>query len=211
MPTKDGCIQGAPFLSRRDTVVNLDFSLPSKIANRTVSKVGTEGNGRPVTNDGQSIGINSTSTPLSDQPYNWGLANNPLLFACRPFEFNIAITDQQSLLDVLVETKKVLQEGSQHESIVNRLPLCVEISLQTAEGGSMILEFWTLSIRTDQTNAPQRANQVIYNRMSLLLKSLLSVTRVTPAYRVSRLKRSDSYDIYYRIYKGDPQTNQLGK
>lgn len=124
--------------------------------------------------------------------------------------FNIAITDQQSLLDVLVETKKVLQEGSQHESIVNRLPLCVEISLQTAEGGSMILEFWTLSIRTDQTNAPQRANQVIYNRMSLLLKSLLSVTRVTPAYRVSRLKRSDSYDIYYRIYKGDPQTNQLG-
>uniref|UniRef100_A0AAG5DDG6 Autophagy-related protein 13 n=1 Tax=Anopheles atroparvus TaxID=41427 RepID=A0AAG5DDG6_ANOAO len=124
--------------------------------------------------------------------------------------FNIAITDQQSLLDVLVETKKVLQEGGQHESIVSRLPLCVEISLQTAEGGSMILEFWTLSIRTDQTNAPQRANQVIYNRMSLLLKSLLSVTRVTPAYRVSRLKRSDSYDIYYRIYKGDPQTSLLG-
>ena len=42
----------------------------------------------------------------------------------------------------------------------------------------MILECWTLSIRTDQTNAPQRANQVIYNRMSLLLKSLLSVTVV---------------------------------
>uniref|UniRef100_A0A182TC01 Autophagy-related protein 13 n=1 Tax=Anopheles maculatus TaxID=74869 RepID=A0A182TC01_9DIPT len=123
--------------------------------------------------------------------------------------FNISITDQQSILDVLVETKKVLQDGGQHESITTRLPLCVEISLQTAEGGSMILEFWTLSIRTDQTNAPQRANQVIYNRMSLLLKSLLSVTRVTPAYRVSRMKRTDSYDIYYRIYKGEPQTNLL--
>ncbi|XP_053676939.1 autophagy-related protein 13 homolog [Anopheles nili] len=124
--------------------------------------------------------------------------------------FNIAITDQQSIFDVLIETKKILQEGVQHESIVSRLPLCVEISLQTAEGGSMILEFWTLSIKPDQTNAPQRANQVIYNRMSLLLKSLLSVTRVTPAYRVSRLKRSDSYDIYYRIYKGDSQTHLLG-
>uniref|UniRef100_A0A2M4BKK7 Autophagy-related protein 13 n=1 Tax=Anopheles marajoara TaxID=58244 RepID=A0A2M4BKK7_9DIPT len=120
--------------------------------------------------------------------------------------FNIAITDQP---DVLVDTKKALQ-GSQHESIVSRLPLCVEISLQTAEGGSMILEVWSLSIRTDQTNAPQRATNVIYNRMGLLLKSLLSVTRVTPAYRVSRLKRSDSYDIYYRIYIGDPQTHQLG-
>ncbi|XP_050074453.1 autophagy-related protein 13 homolog [Anopheles maculipalpis] len=125
--------------------------------------------------------------------------------------FNISITDQQSILDVLVETKKILQDGGQHESITTRLPLCVEISLQTAEGGSMILEFWTLSIRTDQTNAPQRANQVIYNRMSLLLKSLLSVTRVTPAYRVSRMKRTDSYDIYYRIYKGEPQTNLLGE
>uniref|UniRef100_A0A182MF57 Autophagy-related protein 13 n=1 Tax=Anopheles culicifacies TaxID=139723 RepID=A0A182MF57_9DIPT len=125
------------------------------------------------------------------------------------YVFNISITDQQSILDVLVETKKILQDGGQHESIVTRLPLCVEISLQTAEGGSMILEFWTLSIRTDQTNAPQRANQVIYNRMSLLLKSLLSVTRVTPAYRVSRMKRTDSYDIYYRIYKGEPQTNLL--
>uniref|UniRef100_A0A182KFH5 Autophagy-related protein 13 n=1 Tax=Anopheles christyi TaxID=43041 RepID=A0A182KFH5_9DIPT len=123
--------------------------------------------------------------------------------------FNISITDQQSILDVLVETKKILADGGQHESIITRLPLCVEISLQTAEGGSMILEFWTLSIRTDQTNAPQRANQVIYNRMSLLLKSLLSVTRVTPAYRVSRMKRVDSYDIYYRIYKGEPQTNLL--
>ncbi|XP_052894476.1 autophagy-related protein 13 homolog [Anopheles moucheti] len=124
--------------------------------------------------------------------------------------FNISITDQQSILDVLVETKKILQDGGPHESIITRLPLCVEISLHTAEGGSMILEFWTLSIRTDQTNAPQRANQVIYNRMSLLLKSLLSVTRVTPAYRVSRMKRTDSYDIYYRIYKGEPQTNLLG-
>ncbi|EAA10737.4 AGAP005715-PA [Anopheles gambiae str. PEST] len=124
--------------------------------------------------------------------------------------FNISITDQQSILDVLVETKKILADGGQHESIITRLPLCVEISLQTAEGGSMILECWTLSIRTDQTNAPQRANQVIYNRMSLLLKSLLSVTRVTPAYRVSRIKRADSYDIYYRIYTGEPQTNQLG-
>lgn len=120
--------------------------------------------------------------------------------------FNIAIVDQP---DVLAETKKVLQI-SQHESIVPRLPLCVEISLQTVEGDNMILEVWSLAIQKDQCDLQVRATHAIYNRMGLLLKSLLSVTRSTPAYKLSRRQSADSYQIFYRIYIGEPQTHQLG-
>lgn len=122
-------------------------------------------------------------------------------------QFNIAIIDQP---DVLAETKKVLQI-SQHESIVTRLPLCVEISLQTVEGDNMILEVWSLSVQSDQCDAQLRTTHSIYNRMGLLLKSLLSVTRSTPAYKLSRRQSGDSYQIFYRIYIGEAQTHQLGK
>lgn len=120
--------------------------------------------------------------------------------------FNIAIVDQP---DVLAETKKVLQI-SQHESIVTRLPLCVEISLQTVEGDNMILEVWSLSVQSEQCDLQSRTTHSIYNRMGLLLKSLLSVTRSTPAYKLSRRQSADSYQIFYRIYIGEAQTHQLG-
>lgn len=122
-------------------------------------------------------------------------------------QFNIAIEDQP---DVLSETRKALQL-SQNDSIASRLPLCVEISLQTVEGDRMILEVWSLSIQIDQCDPTLRATYAIYNRMGILLKSLISVTRVTPAYKLSRRQSADSYHIYYRIYSGQPQEHNLGK
>ncbi len=50
----------------------------------------------------------------------------------------------------------------------------------------------------------------IYNGMSILLKSLIAVTRATPAYKLSRKQSTDSYNIYYRIYTGEPHTHNLG-
>ena len=44
----------------------------------------------------------------------------------------------------------------------------------------------------------------VYNKMSLLLKSLVTVARVTPAYKLSRRQGSDSYVICYRVMLGDP-------
>jgi autophagy-related protein 13 len=107
---------------------------------------------------------------------------------------------------VLAETKKALQI-SQSDSITNRLPLCVEISLQTVDGDKMILEVWSLNINTDLSDPSIKATYTIYNRMSILLKSLISITRVTPAYKLSRRQSPDSYSIYYRIYSGEPQHN----
>lgn len=87
----------------------------------------------------------------------------------------------------------------------------MEISLQTVEGDKMILEVWSLNIQIDQADPSLRATYAIYNRMGILLKSLISVTRVTPAYKLSRRQSADSYHIYYRIYCGTPQEHNLGK
>lgn len=110
----------------------------------------------------------------------------------------------------MAETKKVLSVNA-GESITTRLPLSIEISLQTVEGDKMILEVWSVGIIPDQADPTQRPTYAVYNRMGLLLKSLISVTRVTPAYKLSRRQSSDSYSIYYRIYVGDPHIHNLGE
>lgn len=73
------------------------------------------------------------------------------------FQFNIAIQDQP---DVLLETKRVLAPIS-GESITSKLPLCVEISLETVEGDKMILEVWSLSIVADQNEPTFKANYAV--------------------------------------------------
>lgn len=71
----------------------------------------------------------------------------------------------------------------------------------------MILEVWSLNINTELSDPSIKATYHVYNRMSILLKSLISVTRVTPAYKLSRRQTPESYSIYYRIYCGEPQYN----
>jgi len=53
------------------------------------------------------------------------------------FQFNLAVRD---LPEVLVEAKKAMCL----EGVDSRLTLCVEISLRTVEGDTMILETWNL-------------------------------------------------------------------
>ncbi|KAL7047658.1 hypothetical protein ACKWTF_003078 [Chironomus riparius] len=75
----------------------------------------------------------------------------------------------------------------------------------------MLLEIWSLNINTDSSDPSLKANYTVYNRMSILLKSLISITRVTPAYKLSRRQNPDSFSIYYRIYSGEPQPYNLGE
>lgn len=143
--------------------------------------------------------------------------------------FNLVVEDHP---DVYAETKKALGLGP-GESILKRLPLCVEISLKTAEGDQMILEVWSLDLQTSTANKSKDSNEkgqnqninnssnteqpclktahAIYNRMGMLLKSLISLTRATPAYKLSRRQCPDSYSIYYRIYVDRPQVHTLGE
>ncbi|XP_029438229.1 autophagy-related protein 13 isoform X3 [Rhinatrema bivittatum] len=87
--------------------------------------------------------------------------------------------------------------------------MCVEISLKTSEGDSMELEIWCLEMN-EKCDQDIKVSYTVYNRLSLLLKSLLAITRVTPAYRLSR-KQGHEYVILYRIYFGEVQLTGLGE
>ncbi|XP_031779521.1 autophagy-related protein 13 isoform X2 [Nasonia vitripennis] len=117
--------------------------------------------------------------------------------------FNLAIEDEP---DVAAEAKKVLCA----EIISSTIPLCIEISLRTVEGDTMVLETWSLGVLPEQSDHTVRVTYTVYNRMGILLKSLLSVSRITPAYKLSRRQGPDSFKIYYRMYMGEPQLHSLG-
>lgn len=74
----------------------------------------------------------------------------------------------------------------------------------------MVLETWALGILPEQSDPTIRVTYTVYNRIGILLKSLLSVSRITPAYKLSRRQGPDSYVICYRTYTGDPQLHNLG-
>jgi autophagy-related protein 13 len=74
----------------------------------------------------------------------------------------------------------------------------------------MVLETWSLGVFPQHTDHTVQLAFTIYNRMGILLKSLLSVSRITPAYKLSRRQGPDSYRICYRIYMGEPQLHSLG-
>jgi len=110
--------------------------------------------------------------------------------------YNLAIRD---IPEVLTETKRAM---SGHLPSPGR-PLVVEVSLKTVEGDSLVLEWWRLSVVAGG-DSQVKVTHTVYNRMGLLLKSLITVTRVTPAYRLSRTQGQDSYVICYRVFLGEP-------
>lgn len=117
--------------------------------------------------------------------------------------FNLAINDNP---DVTSEVKKVMING--------RLPskdsaMCVEISLKSRDGESMLLETWCLSMN-DRIDPNAKVTYTVYNRIGVLLKSLTSVTRVTPAYQLSR-KQGTDFILCYRVYFGEVRFQDLGE
>ncbi|XP_071531528.1 autophagy-related protein 13 isoform X2 [Panulirus ornatus] len=118
--------------------------------------------------------------------------------------FNLGIEDIQ---EIQQETKRGL---GGHLPDVGK-PLVVEILLRTPESESLVLELWTLTILDACDTSPARINPTIYNRMTVLLKSLLAVTRITPAYKLAFRQGPDSFVICYRVYLGDPNYDCLGE
>lgn len=127
-------------------------------------------------------------------------------------QFNVAITDHA---EVTGETRRALgiKETALRDdrSIVPNLPLCVEISLKTEEGYDMLLEVWTLSIIQELNSPAIRASHTVYSSFGNLLKSIIAVSRATPAYKLSR-RTSETYRITHSIAAGKPaDLNKLGK
>ena len=75
----------------------------------------------------------------------------------------------------------------------------------------MVLELWYISLDTQHVDRQARVSQTSYYRMGIALKSVLNVSRITPAYKLSRRQGSVDYVICYRIYLGDPQFYILGE
>uniref|UniRef100_T1IPJ1 Autophagy-related protein 13 n=1 Tax=Strigamia maritima TaxID=126957 RepID=T1IPJ1_STRMM len=117
--------------------------------------------------------------------------------------FSVNIED---LPEVNAETKNAL--GGQLPS--TKVTLCVEISLKTVEGETMVLETWSLGM-IDQCDTDVRITYTVYNRMGVLLKSLIVTARATHAYRLSRSQGPDSYVICYRVHLGEPNLHVLGE
>ncbi|XP_060853507.1 autophagy-related protein 13 homolog isoform X1 [Rhopalosiphum padi] len=119
---------------------------------------------------------------------------------------NVAIKE---IPDVITETKLALSNG-----LGDSVPLCVEIFLKTVDGDKMTLETWSIGLLAESAFDPFCSRHLVYtlyNRLGILLKSLVSVSRVIPAYRYSRQQSHDSFQIHHRIYAGEPQVHTLGK
>lgn len=120
--------------------------------------------------------------------------------------FNLQIPDTP---EVNQATKNALPSDRVLETI--RSQLHVEISVQTEDGDEMVLELWTLELDETQFDTSLKAMNTVYFRMGILLKSLITVTRITPAYHLSRKQRTESFTIFYRVYNGEPKTKSLGE
>ncbi|UYV61509.1 ATG13 [Cordylochernes scorpioides] len=114
--------------------------------------------------------------------------------------FNLALQDCP---EVMIETKKAIGDCVPSQNS----PLCIEISLKTVENTTLILEIWKLYI-TGNSNI--NSIHYVYNRMSIVLKSLMCITKITPAYKFSCLQGPESHVICYRVFMGEPDYNVLG-
>lgn len=136
--------------------------------------------------------------------------------------FNIALNEFQ---DVNLMTKKCLEmlihgvdTPINYYLIKHDWNICCEISIKTNDNEQMNLEYWFIRSRTlgkdlvlnknlDRESSTRLFKS--YNEMSILIKSIISLTRATPAYRISRDGQSaDSYIVCYRVYKCEPTFEQ---
>ena len=90
-------------------------------------------------------------------------------------------------------------------------PFCVEISLKTPENQTMILETWCIQFNEQLCDQTQKICYNVYKKMSLVLRSLLCMTRSMPTYQLSRRQSADTYVLLYRIYCDEPIVSHLGE
>lgn len=135
-----------------------------------------------------------------------GRLGKPISSRCSPQPtgaewFNLAIKDYP---EIQRESKNALLDGNPKPDS----SFVVEISLRTSDSESMILEIWSLSFTKKCEYV--RVHHTVYNRMSLLLKSLMCITRATPAYKLSCTQGSE-YVVCFRIYMGKVDITELGQ
>lgn len=107
--------------------------------------------------------------------------------------FNVTVLDDKQ---VMSELKHSLEGRLPQQDS----PVCVEISMEM-EGESLVLEVWSVSLNYSVRDISVSVSHLLYPRLSLMLKSLIALSRTTPAYRLSR-QQDDSVKFNFRIYAG---------
>lgn len=143
--------------------------------------------------------------------------------------FYIALNDYP---DVNESTKRALQSivndcdiqtSVNLQLIQNDWRVCCEILLKTNDGETITLEYWTIenrccaspeSISSAHSSTDPNADRTStlfhsYNQMSILLKSIITLSRALPAHKITENQSAESYVICYRVYKSDLSLDQL--
>jgi autophagy-related protein 13 len=126
--------------------------------------------------------------------------------------FSLSIPDDREVTD---RTRKCLDTiAAEFEdksiSVTRNWHVCCEVSLKTSDDVCMVLEYWLFSneslittsanTRTRLTVPPEEVF-TFYNRLTLLLKSIITLTRATPIHKISRSGQGpDTFVICYRIF-----------
>ncbi|KAG8193198.1 hypothetical protein JTE90_005548 [Oedothorax gibbosus] len=123
--------------------------------------------------------------------------------------FEIAIEDNP---DIYSKVK----EACSNINLLQEFSLCVETLLKTAEGDTLVLEAWNLCLTPSITFWDPKLRvyaefEIVIRSLIMLLKSIVAVTRVTPAFKLSLGQSATTYVILYRIYPGELQLQQLGR
>lgn len=133
--------------------------------------------------------------------------------ACNPVGndwFNLAIPDLKEISDEVKRCTENMNDGK-GVTVCQKWTVCCEVSLRTSDGNSMVLENWVMSNEPCTEEAkPMATNQslTVYSRMSMLLKSIITLTRATPAYKISSREQSTELVICYRVFEtNDPMEN----
>ncbi|XP_065071107.1 autophagy-related protein 13-like [Rhopilema esculentum] len=107
--------------------------------------------------------------------------------------FNIALPGS----NIGNEVQKEVKTEFNNKIAVIQEPLLLCVYLKTSEGFDSLLERWTLSFNQKQ-DPSVKSPIAVYNKLALLLKSLVSVTRSLPSYKLTRRKEKD-FSFYYKI------------
>lgn len=128
----------------------------------------------------------------------------PLLTDSQPDKanwFNLSLKDNPSLLD---DCKAKLDV----QNLFIGKTISVTVTLHMPEGESMVLEIWSFNISKKYEKI--KVTFTVYNKLCLLLRSIISASRATPTYRLTR-KQSHFFTIGYDIQTTEPQLSDLGE
>ena len=107
--------------------------------------------------------------------------------------FNIALPGNSIGNDIQKEIKSEFG----NKKIVIDEPLWLYVYLKTSEGYDSLLEGWSIGFN-QKVDQNVKSAFTVYNKLTLLLKSIVSVSRSLPAYRLTRRKEKD-FSFSYKI------------